>query len=183
MAHSDPSPNQGLMEGNYSQSLSLGLWRSRQESRQISTTKSRIPSSRMRIPLRNSSRESNYGGRKWGGTWWRVWWSWLFLACLLSTVFCPVEACGPGRGTGRRRAPRKLTPLVYKQHFPNVPENALSAAGLSEGRILRGDTQRFKELVPNYNPDIVFRDDEGTGADRLMTQVSKVIISVFNILK
>jgi len=81
-----------------------------------------------------------------------------------------VRSCGPGRGAGVRRGPRKMTPLVFKQHAPNVPEHTLGASGLPEGRIARhGDL--FKQLVINRNRDIIFKDEEGTGADRIMTKV------------
>jgi hedgehog protein len=91
----------------------------------------------------------------------------IFLLLLLTAN--TVHSCSPIRGMGSRRS-RKLTPLVFKQHVPNVLENTLGASGLHEGKISREDA-RFKDLIPNYNKDIIFKDEEGTGADRLMTQV------------
>lgn len=88
-----------------------------------------------------------------------------------------VHSCGPARGIGGSRRSRKLTPLVFKQHSPNVAENTLGASGLHEGKISREDP-RFRDLIPNYNKDIIFKDEEGTGADRLMTQVGAVISCV-----
>lgn len=90
---------------------------------------------------------------------------------LIQITSSEVEACGPGRSGYRRGRLRRLVPLVQHQCVPNVGENSLGASGLPEGPI-RKNQKRFRELVQNLNPDIVFRDDEGNGADRMMTQVS-----------
>lgn len=92
-----------------------------------------------------------------------------FVVCLL-VVFGGVLCCSPGRSGYRRRSTQKLLPLVFKQHVPNVPEKSLAASGPSDGRIKRGD-ERFKQLVPNYNADVVWTDRKGTGSDRIMTRV------------
>lgn len=81
------------------------------------------------------------------------------------------DACGPGRVGLRRRMLRKYTPLVQRQYIPNVQETMFGASGRPEGKIRRQD-RRFRELVQNRNPDIEFRDDERTGADRMMSRVS-----------
>lgn len=102
----------------------------------------------------------------------QFWWARRVQPCLLAVWTCAwlVQGCGPGPGYGIRSRPRKLTAMHYKQFFPNFSENNLGASGRAEGKITR-DSERFNELVCNYNPDIVFKDEENTDADRLMTKV------------
>ena len=95
-------------------------------------------------------------------------------ACFLMLVLTisSVQSCGPARGISGSRRSRRTTPLVQRQHVPNAEENTIGASGLPEGKISREDP-RFRDLIPNYNKDIIFKDEEGTGADRLMSQVGK----------
>jgi len=91
----------------------------------------------------------------------------------LTVCVVSVLTCGPGRGSGRPPGRRKMTPLVFKQHVPNVSENTLGASGPAEGSIRRSDP-RFDDLVVNNNPDIVFKNRRGTNNDRIMSKVSRL---------
>ncbi|XP_050438986.1 sonic hedgehog protein [Adelges cooleyi] len=108
------------------------------------------------------------------------------LTLMVCVMTAGIECCGPLRGPSKVRNPRKLKPLVFQQHEPNVSEFSITASGPPEGRIDRNDSLRFMQLAPNYNADIEFKDEEGTGADRLMTQRCKeklntLAISVMNL--
>uniref|UniRef100_A0A8C4R7R3 Hedgehog protein n=1 Tax=Eptatretus burgeri TaxID=7764 RepID=A0A8C4R7R3_EPTBU len=104
----------------------------------------------------------------------------MLLYLLLSVV--PGLGCGPGGGYGtRRRQPMRLRPLRYKQFFPKVPEDTLTASGRSEGKITRS-SPRFNLLTPNYNPGIVFKDEKNTGAVRLLTQRCKYRLNTLAII-
>lgn len=90
---------------------------------------------------------------------------------LVISFIATAAGCGPGRGIGGPRRKRKLTPLVFKQHVPNMSEQTLGASGVSEGAIER-ESAKFKKLEFNNNRDIIFKDEEGTGADHVMSRVS-----------
>ena len=98
---------------------------------------------------------------------------------LLTMCACTwlVQGCGPGPRYGVRPRHRKLTAMHYKQMVPNFSENNLGASGRAEGKITR-TSERFNELVCNYNPDVVFKDEENTIADRFMTKVRGLMLIV-----
>lgn len=61
-----------------------------------------------------------------------------------------------------------MPPSVFKlkQKFPDVEER--EAVGPFTAAVKRG-TPAFAKLVKNENPDIVFKNEEHTGADMMMT--------------
>lgn len=99
----------------------------------------------------------------------------LVVALLAGGALLPRDArgCTPGRTGYRRNRLRRLTPLVRYQFIPDVGELTPGASGRPDGQIRRHD-RRFKELVENRNPDIVFKDEKQSGADRMMTKVSSL---------
>ncbi|EDO43615.1 predicted protein [Nematostella vectensis] len=64
---------------------------------------------------------------------------------------------------------RGRRPLYFKQRVPDVDEFSLGASGRPQGKITR-NSSKFNKLVACYNTDIVFKDEERTGADRLMSK-------------
>jgi hypothetical protein len=56
--------------------------------------------------------------------------------------------------------------LKVGDKVPNNPEAAI--VGIATSKIKRG-TAEFASIIKNTNPDIVFKDEEGTNADRMMT--------------
>jgi Hedgehog amino-terminal signalling domain len=102
----------------------------------------------------------------------------LFFCILMLRFVTSCDSCGPGKTGFKRSGPPKkyLTkPLREKQYLPKVDEYSHKASGPSEGKILR-KTRRFRNnLVRVDSPNIIFRDEERTGADRYMTRVSQSI--------
>lgn len=81
--------------------------------------------------------------------------------------FRPSLTCGSRNGYDRR-GPRK--PLMLQQSIPDTTEFSQQASGPANGKITRNSPE-FEKLEPCYNNGIIFRDEEGTGADRLMSKV------------
>lgn len=84
---------------------------------------------------------------------------------LVAVQFRSSLSCGSRNGYTRR--PRK--PLARFHCVPDVPESSQQASGPAKGKITRNSPE-FEKLEPCYNAAIIFRDEEGTGADRLMSK-------------
>jgi hypothetical protein len=81
---------------------------------------------------------------------------------LLLAQSCERSDEAPGLAKERARPPKVLAKGEY---FPRVSEG--EAVGSLDRRIVRG-SRDFSAHVKNEAADIVFKDEEGTGADRMM---------------
>jgi hypothetical protein len=90
-------------------------------------------------------------------------------ALLLVLAASACGACGenakPFLSMSRENAP---TPDLFQPGEYRPARAEVEASGPIAGRIARG-TPEFAELVQSEHPFIVFKDEEGTGADRVMT--------------
>lgn len=79
------------------------------------------------------------------------------------------ESCSDSRRrfSGVSREKRKKDDLAVGEKVPDKSE--ASICGAISKRIVRG-TPEYKALVKNTNASIVFKDEEGTGADRMMSK-------------
>lgn len=90
----------------------------------------------------------------------------LVFACVWGLLLgCSEQATGePTLGKVR---PQSVLVLSPGEHAPAVRETA--ASGAIETRITR-DSEEFRQLVRARSRAMVFKDEEGSGADRLMTR-------------
>lgn len=77
-----------------------------------------------------------------------------------------VVGCAPGAGDDAALSRSRESALRVGEHLPEGSEAA--TVGAIEERIRKG-TPRFGALVECECPSIVFKDEEGTGSDRVMT--------------
>ncbi|KFD51835.1 hypothetical protein M514_07362 [Trichuris suis] len=103
------------------------------------------------------------------------------ISLLAAVVVGPCKACHPSYNFGFRSTIERNQPMIYKERYPNVQETHPLASGPAELRIRRNDV-RFKRLVNNTNRNIVFKDEEGTGADRIMTNRCRYKLNLLALL-
>ncbi|XP_065067034.1 sonic hedgehog protein-like [Rhopilema esculentum] len=93
----------------------------------------------------------------------------MFLFCQILRVSLQ---CGPGPSASRRS--KRLKPMTLYQRLPDVDEDSISGSGMFR-RIVTDESKEYKELVKNYNKDIVFESGEGK---RIMTKRCREKIDV-----
>lgn len=94
----------------------------------------------------------------------------IFPLLLFSTLsFKLAYSCGPGRGGYWKRAGK---PLALYERVPKLGELSEGGSGPAKSKITR-NTPEFAKLVTVWKTDIVFKDEERSGADRIMTKRCK----------
>jgi Hedgehog amino-terminal signalling domain len=79
-----------------------------------------------------------------------------------------VRLAGPGAAS-LTAAPAAIAHLDDFQIGDKVPNKAERTVVGATSDVIKRDTPAFSALTKNENADVVFKDEEGTGADRMMT--------------
>lgn len=91
----------------------------------------------------------------------------LIIVLLVISACGLLMACGPVQNGNSIRG--KNNPMKLKQRLPDTEETSMSASGSYSGRVRRG-SEAYEALERNFNPEIVFKDDESNADDRRMTK-------------
>ncbi len=78
-------------------------------------------------------------------------------------------ACGVGKSSYSKR---DYPPFTKYQQKPEEDEESAVASGPFSHKIKYGTNEFKSKIVRYFGTNVVFKDDEGTGADRYMTRVS-----------
>ena len=96
----------------------------------------------------------------------------LFTLIFISITFVQesrlIVACGVGKGSYTNR---EFPPFTKYQQKPDEDEESTLASGPFSHKIRIGSDEFKEKIVRYFGTNIIFRDDEGNGADRYMTKV------------
>ncbi len=96
-------------------------------------------------------------------------WCVLFLLLLWNCSF--LSACGVGKSSYTKK---DYQPFRQFQQKPEEEEESAVASGPFHHKIKYGSKEFRTKLVRYVGTNVVFKDDEGTGADRYMTKVCRI---------
>ena len=92
----------------------------------------------------------------------------IFIFVTFVQEFRLLIACGVGKGSYTNR---KFPPFTKYQQKPDANEESIVASGPFNHKIRIGTNEFKRKMIRCFEPNIVFRDDEGNGSDRYMTRV------------
>lgn len=99
----------------------------------------------------------------------------IFISATFVQEFRFIIACGVGKGSYTNK---EFPPFTKFQQKPDEDEESSVASGPFSHKIRIGTDEFKKKIIRYIDTNVVFRDDEGNGADRYMTKVRCNFISL-----